>query len=129
MYHLDRGRPVRRDVGKRHRPLSSTMRRRARPGVSSWCLAAILAALLGAAQAQPVAPGNSIETAVVLSGIEHETQGVGAEYAYIREHFPGCKPGTQALLRANGRQYDSIQLAGSNCPPVVFFDITAWFGK
>jgi hypothetical protein len=105
------------------------MRRWARRGASAWCLAAVLAALLGIAQAQPATPGGSIETAVVLSGIQHETQGVGAEYTYIREHFPGCKPGTQALLSANGRQYDSIQLAGPNCPPAVFFDITAWFGK
>ena len=105
------------------------MRRRTRRGAAAWCLAAVLVALPDIPQAQPATPGSSIETAVVLPGIQHETQGVGAEYTYIREHFPGCKPGTQALLRANGRQYDSIQLAGANCPPAVFFDITAWFGK
>jgi hypothetical protein len=98
-----------------------------RRGISGWCLAAALAAIAGAAQAQ--ASGSSPATAIVLPGIQRETDGVGAEYAYIREHFPGCKPGTQALLSANGRRYDSIQLAGSNCAAAVFFDITDWFGK
>ncbi|HZT87909.1 MAG TPA: hypothetical protein VFA12_08065 [Stellaceae bacterium] len=95
-------------------------------------LAAATAVLLladAAAQAQPPAPGMSVETAIVLLGVQHENEGVGAEYAYIREHFPGCRPGRQALLGANGRRYDSIQLSGPNCPQAVFFDITDWFGK
>jgi hypothetical protein len=97
-----------------------------RRGISGCCLAIALA-MAGAAQAQ--APGSSPATAIVLPGIQHETQGVSAEYAYIREHFPGCRPGTQALLGAKGRQYDSIELSGPSCAHVVFFDITDWFGK
>jgi hypothetical protein len=95
--------------------------------VAAWCLVIALAAIFSAAQAQP--PGGSPATAIVLPGIQHEIDGVSAEYAYIREHFPGCKPGTQALLGANGRQYDSIELAGPDCIRAVFFDITDWFGK
>ena len=97
-----------------------------RQGIKRWCLAIALA-MAGAAQAQ--APGGSPATAIVLPGIQHETDGVSAEYAYIREHFPGCKPGTQALLGANGRRYDSIELSGPSCADAVFFDITDWFGK
>lgn len=84
-------------------------------------------ALTGPANAQTA--GSSIATAVVLPGVQNETDGVAAEYAYIRSHFPGCNPGTQALLSSNGHQYDSIQLSGSGCIAAVFFDITAWFGK
>ena len=100
---------------------------RARHGVTAGCLAIALAVVVGTARAQ--APGSSPATAIVLPGIQHETDGVSAEYAYIREHFPGCKPGTQALLGANGRRYDSIELSGPSCAHAVFFDITDWFGK
>jgi hypothetical protein len=96
-------------------------------GIAVWCLALALVAFAGPAQAQ--ASGSSPATAVTLPGIQHETAGVDAEYAYIREHFPGCKPRTQALLTDKGRHYDSIQLAGPNCANAVFFDITDWFGK
>ncbi len=75
------------------------------------------------------AAGQASSTAIVLPGVQHETEGVAAEYAYIRAHFPGCKPGTQALLSDKGKQYDSIQLSGPGCIEAVFFDITAWFGK
>ena len=85
--------------------------------------------MAGAASAQTAAPGSSIATAIQLSGVQHETDGVSAEYAYIRAHFPGCKPGMQALLSDQGRHYDSIQLSGAGCVAAVFFDITAWFGK
>ena len=96
--------------------------------VSSGCIAITLA-LAGVARAETPAPGSSIATAIVLPGVQHETDGVAAEYAYIRANFPGCKPGTQALLSDKGKQYDSIQLSGSGCTEAVFFDITPWFGK
>ena len=100
-------------------------------GIAAWCLALALVQQSGAtpAQAQAQASGSSPATAITLPGVEHETAGVDAEYAYIREHFPGCKPRTQALLTDKGRHYDSIQLAGPNCANAVFFDITDWFGK
>jgi hypothetical protein len=96
--------------------------------LAAWCFAVVFA-MAGAALSQTPPPGSSIQTAIVLPGVQHETDGVAAEYAYIRAHFPGCKPGTQALLSDKGHQYDSIQLAGSGCMAAVFFDITPWFGK
>ena len=95
----------------------------------AWCLAIVLVTMAGAVLAQTPAPGSSIATAIQLPSVQHETDGVGAEYAYIRAHFPGCKPGMQALLSDKGKQYDSIQLTGPGCIGAVFFDITAWFGK
>jgi len=90
------------------------------------------AAVLGVAQAHPAATpaGSAIESAIVLPGATNEVAGVAAEYAYIRKNFPGWKPGMQALLRQNGRQYDRIELTDPDgARRAVFFDITAWFGK
>jgi hypothetical protein len=98
-------------------------------GAAAGRLVLVVAAILGAAPGLAAEPGSSVDNAIVLPGIQHETDGVSAEYAYIREHFPGCKPGTQALLSATGRQYDSIELSGPSCAHAVFFDITDWFGK
>ena len=89
-------------------------------------------AMLGVAQAQPapLPTGSAIESAIVLPGATNELAGVAAEYAYIRQHFPGWKPGTQALLTQRARQYDRIELTGPDgAKRVVFFDISAWFGK
>ena len=103
--------------------------RTAQRGLSAWCFAIVLAAA-GVAQAQAPAAGSSIATAIALPGIQHETEGVNAEYAYIQKNFPGWKPKSQALLTDKGKQYDSIEIAGpGGATKTVFFDITAWFGK
>ena len=102
--------------------------RAARRGIAALCLAAVLAA--GAVRAEAPVPGATLQTAIVLPGIQHETEGVSAEYAYIAKNFPGWKPGTQSLLSDKGRQYDSIELTGpGGSHQTIFFDITDWFGK
>ena len=91
-------------------------------GAAAACTVALLLAA-GAAAAEPA-------TLIVLPGVQHETDGVAAEYAYIREHFPGCRPTSQALLRDKDRSYDAIKLDGPNCATKdVLFDITDWLGK
>ena len=97
--------------------------------VAAWAFAIVLA-VAGVAQAQAPAPGSSVETAIVLPGIQHETQGVDAEYTYIKKNFPGWKLKSQSLISNKGKQYDAIQLTGPDgSAKTVFFDITAWFGK
>ncbi|HML09840.1 MAG TPA: hypothetical protein VK432_03200 [Stellaceae bacterium] len=101
-----------------------------RSGVAAACVVAALTGILGGAAAQAGAPGSSVANAIVLSGVQNELDGVSAEYAYIRDHLPGCQPTQQALIRDGARSYDSIKLTGSGCATqVVFFDITDWFGK
>jgi hypothetical protein len=86
--------------------------------------------MASAAQAQAPAAGSSVATAIQLPGIQHETEGVAAEYAYIQKNFPGWKVKAQALLSDKGKQYDSIQITSpGGATKTVFFDITAWFGK
>jgi hypothetical protein len=90
-------------------------------GIAVACAVMMLA--VEAAAAEPVNP-------IVLSGVQHETDGVAAEYGYIREHFPGCRATSQALLRDKDRSYDAIKLDGTNCATKdVLFDITDWLGK
>jgi hypothetical protein len=101
----------------------------ARQSLAARCFAIVLA-VTGAAQAQAPAPGSSIAAAIALPGIQHETQGVDAEYAYIKKNFPGWKLKAQSLISDKGRQYDAIQITGPDrAAKTVFFDITAWFGK
>jgi len=101
----------------------------ARRSVAAWCFAIALA-VATPAQAQAPAPGSSVETAIVLPGIQHETQGVDAEYAYIKKNYPGWKLKAQSLISSKGKQYDAIQITGPDgAAKTVFFDITAWFGK
>jgi len=101
-----------------------------RSGVAAACVVAALTGILGGAAAQAGAPGSSVANAIVLSGVQNELDGVSAEYAYIRDHLPGCRPTGQALIREGARSYDTIKLAGPSCgTPEVFFDITDWLGK
>jgi hypothetical protein len=98
-----------------------------RIGRVAWCFAIALA-LAGAAQAPDA--GSSIATAIQLPGVQRETQGVDAEYAYIQKNFPGWKLKSQALLADKGKQYDSLSLTGpGGATKTIFFDITPWFGK
>lgn len=104
--------------------------RAARRGIAAWWIAAALMAATVPALAQAPAPGATLQTAIVLPGIQHETEGVSAEYAYIAKNFLGWKPGMQALLSDKGRRYDSIDLTGPDgSHKTIFFDITEWFGK
>jgi hypothetical protein len=97
--------------------------------VAGWCFAVALT-VAGAAYAQAPAPGTSVATAIVLPGIQHETQGVDAEYAYIKKNYPGAKLKAQSLIPDKGRQYDAIQITGADgATRTIYFDITAWFGK
>src|SRR5215470_12184738 len=74
--------------------------------------------------------GDSIGSAIVLPGVTDEITGVPAEYAYIREHYPGWLFQGQALIHENGRHYDMLLVVGPNGEKrSVYFDITDWYGK
>jgi hypothetical protein len=102
-----------------------------RRGIRAWCLAAALTT--GAAQAQPAAQapaGMTVETAIVLPNIADEFHGVAAEHAYIASHFPEWHIEYQSLMEQNGHRYDLIGMTSlGRTKMVLYFDITAWFGK
>lgn len=92
--------------------------------------AALMTATPVCAQTPPAAPGSTVQTAIQLPGVGNETQGVDAEYTYIKKNFPGWKLKAQSLVPEKGHQYDAITITGPGGKvQTVFFDITAWFGK
>jgi hypothetical protein len=72
--------------------------------------------------------GSSVKTAVVIEA-KNETEGVRAEYKWIRDHMPGWRTGSQHLLDEDGRVYDMIEVSRGGESREVYFDISGWFGK
>jgi hypothetical protein len=77
-----------------------------------------------------VEPGTSFETAIVLEGATNTLNGIAAEHAYTRKHYPGWRWQTQGLMSTGGRHYDVIQMIGpKGDTKTIYFEITDWFGK
>ena len=97
------------------------------------CLAAGLLVFAGAARAEPAAQasaGTTVDTAIVIPRIADEFHGVAAEHAYIAGHFPSWHIEYQTMLEQNDRRYDLIgMIKPDSTKTVLYFDITAWFGK
>lgn len=91
-----------------------------------------------AVQAAPTAPahitfaggdGSTVEKAVIIKGATEMT-GVHAEYEWLAKHFPGAKPGEQALISNQGRSYDLLHFKTPDGKShEAYFDITDFFGK
>ena len=73
--------------------------------------------------------GSSAAEAILVKGATEAT-GVAAEYQWLRDHLPGCRPERQVLLDVGGRRYDQLDVVMPNGERrSVFFDITEFFGK
>ena len=73
--------------------------------------------------------GSSIEKAVVIKGATEET-GVDAEYAYLRQHYPGYHLKKQSLQGGGKRSYDVLDFTTADGKAkLIYFDITEFFGK
>jgi len=83
----------------------------------------------GAATASVAADGSSFEKAVFIKE-SSEGAGIDAEYAWIRDKYPGSKVGGQALMNHNNKPYDVIHITTSDGTKTdVYFDISNFFGK
>src|SRR5687767_2581632 len=73
--------------------------------------------------------GSSFEKAIVIE--EKSTLiGVDAEYAWIRQQYPGYKKQSQSLHHLNNRSYDIITIITKEGEEKkIHFDITKFFGK
>jgi hypothetical protein len=78
--------------------------------------------------AKPGYLGTSLETAVVIEA-KNTIEGVRAEYAWIKQHYPGWSSGSQHLLNDKGRVYDVIEISRGSERRSIYFDISNWFGK
>jgi len=73
--------------------------------------------------------GTSYANAVVIME-RSEGKGIDAEYKWIRQHYPGSRVKSQALVHENKKPYDILTIitAGGQEVP-VYFDISHYFGK
>jgi hypothetical protein len=79
-------------------------------------------------------PGDTPETAVVISGAPNSRVGIDAEYYYLMKKFgqPNVdwKLKRQSVLHLKGKDYDRMEIElQDGSKKDVFFDITEFFGK
>ncbi|PKP01908.1 MAG: hypothetical protein CVU11_13680 [Bacteroidetes bacterium HGW-Bacteroidetes-6] len=73
--------------------------------------------------------GTSYEKAIVIQE-KTESTGVDAEYAWLKEHYPGYKMKQQSLTNQNGKPYDLIEIVTAQGKEMtIYFDISNFFGK
>jgi hypothetical protein len=73
--------------------------------------------------------GTSCEKAVVIWGADGELQGVRAEYAWLREYYPGYTLVSQALGMCGEHWADILSIrTASGATLDVYFDIEDFFG-
>jgi hypothetical protein len=74
--------------------------------------------------------GSSISRAVVVRGVSGTRASTRAEYAFLRNRFPGFRRRDQQLIRSGGRYYDALSFELPNGESrTVYFDVTGTFGK
>jgi|SRR5689334_24480342 len=73
--------------------------------------------------------GSTLDAAVIVHATD-ETVGIRAEYAWIKERWPGSRRGRQGLITKNNRVYDALTITDSaGQERTLYFDITEYFGK
>ena len=73
--------------------------------------------------------GSSYEKAIIINE-KSEGKGVSAEYAWLKENYPGYKSMGQSLSNHNGKSYDIIRIKTSGgSEKSIYFDISSFFGK
>src|ERR1051325_1525448 len=73
--------------------------------------------------------GLSFEAAVIINE-KHESDGVKAEYKWLREHYPGYSSKGQSLDYHDKRPYDIISIeTGNGEKKEIYFAISKFFGK
>ena len=81
------------------------------------------------AAASVTADGSSFEKAIFIKETS-EGAGVDAEYAWIRDKYPGSKVNGQALVNHHDKPYDIIHITTSDGTNTdVYFDISNFYGK
>jgi hypothetical protein len=74
--------------------------------------------------------GSSTRQAVVVNGVASARASTRAEYAYLRNRYPGFKRRDQKLVRSAGRYYDALSFdLPTGESKTVYFDVTGTFGK
>ena len=73
--------------------------------------------------------GSSFEKAIVINE-KSESAGVSAEYAWLRENYPGYMAKGQSLNFHRNKPYDIMTIiTADGVEKKVYFDISKFFGK
>ena len=87
------------------------------------------AAQASASVASVTADGSSFAKAIVIKE-DHERPGIDAEYAWIRDKYPGSKVNGQALVNHGNKPYDIIHITTADGAKTdVYFEISNFYGK
>jgi hypothetical protein len=82
-----------------------------------------------ASTATVTADGSSFEKAIYITE-SHETPGIHAEYAWIREKYPNYKLKGQSLSTYKNKPYDIIHITTADGKDMdIYFDISNFYGK
>jgi hypothetical protein len=110
---------------------------------TSWRIALVVLVAISAASLQLFAAhapqdagysfsggdGSTLNAAVIVHARD-ETVGIRAEYAWIKEHWPGSRRGKQGLITKNNKLYDALTITDTaGQERTLYFDITEYFGK
>jgi len=75
------------------------------------------------------ADGSSFERAIFITETQ-ETPGIHAEYAWIKDKYPGYKLRSQSLSYYNRKPYDIIHITTADgTDRDIYFDISNFYGK
>jgi hypothetical protein len=79
-------------------------------------------------------PGDTLETAFIISGAPTSQVGITAEYHVLEKLFGprnvDWRLKSQSVLRQQGKVYDRMEVElKSGAQKTIFFDITEFFGK
>jgi hypothetical protein len=82
-----------------------------------------------AAAVTVTADGSSFDKAIYITE-DHETPGIHAEYAWIRDKYPGYKTRGQSLNYNKSKPYDIIHITTADGLDMdIYFDISNFYGK
>ncbi|HET6990920.1 MAG TPA: hypothetical protein VFJ43_06325 [Bacteroidia bacterium] len=73
--------------------------------------------------------GQSIDEAIVINETT-ETEGVAAEYVWLKANYPGYSLIKQSLIEEGGKPYDKMEIkTAEGDKKTIYFDISHFFGK
>jgi hypothetical protein len=73
--------------------------------------------------------GSSFEKAIIIDK-NNETEGVAAEYEWLRKNYPGYQNQGQSLVYNNDKPYDLLKIkTADGTSKSIYFDISKFFGK
>lgn len=73
--------------------------------------------------------GSSYEKAIIINA-KNESEGVSAEYAWLRQHYKGYSSKGQSLNFYEKKPYDVITiLTVDGIEKKIYFDISKFYGK